>query len=257
MNLTRRRSLQLGFAYFSSMSVAGLTTQMALAQQAADTYKTDNGEIVVIPIEDASFVLKVPGMVIYNDPAGGRALFEGQPTPDLILMCHEHADHFDLSTLEEVAGPDTRLVANSATLEKLPATLRARATALKNGDTTTVGPVRIEAVPAYHLVPEYMRYHPKGRDNGYVLTVDGRRIYISGDTDATPEVRALTDIHIAFLAISPWTMTPEQGVSAVSSFNPDYAYPYHYRSVSQRDEFAERVRAAGGRTTVLVRNWHR
>lgn len=229
---------------------------MARAQETGDRYKTDNGEIVIVPIGDASFVLKVPGLVIYNDPAGGRALFEGQPTPGLVLMCHEHIDHFDPATLQEVIGPDTRLVANPATIQKLPANLKAQAIALANGDIATVGPVHIEAIPAYHLVPEYMHYHPRGRDNGYVLTVDGHRIYISGDTDATPEVRALKNIHIAFMSISPWTLTPERGVSAVASFNPDFAYPYHYQSVSDRDAFAEGVQDAGGRTTVVVRNWH-
>ncbi|MGJ7036852.1 L-ascorbate metabolism protein UlaG (beta-lactamase superfamily) [Shinella sp. BE166] len=256
MDLTRRRSLQIGLACLASLPVAGLSSSMVWAEEAGDRYRTDNGEIVVVPIGDASFVLTVPGLVIYNDPAGGRALFAGQPTPGLVLMCHEHIDHFDLATLQEVIGPETRLVANPATVEKLPAELKARATALANGGITTVGPVHIEAIPAYHLVPEYMRYHPQGRDNGYVLTVDGRRIYISGDTDATPEVRALKDIHIAFLSISPWTLTPEQGVSAVASFKPDFAYPYHYQSVRDRDAFAEGVRTRGGRTTVVVRNWH-
>lgn len=256
MDTTRRRSLQIGLAGLASLSFAGLTAPMARAQKTGDSYKTDNGDIVVIPIRDASFILQVPGLVIYNDPADGGALYEGQPAPGLVLMCHEHIDHFDPATLAEVIEADTRLVANPATIEKLPAGLRARATALANGDTTTVGPVHIEAVPAYHLLPEYMRYHPRGRDNGYVLTVDGRRIYISGDSDATPEVRALKDIHIAFMSISPWTFTPERGASAVASFNPEFVYPYHYQSVRDRDAFAELVQAAGGRTEVVMRNWH-
>jgi L-ascorbate metabolism protein UlaG (beta-lactamase superfamily) len=256
MNFTRRRSLQVGLAGLASLSVAGLATPMVRAQENGDRYNTDNGEIVVVPIRDASFTLQVPGMVIYNDPADGAALYESQPAPDLVLMCHEHIDHFDPATLVQVINTETRLVANPATIEKLPTELKTRAIALANGDITTVGTVHIEAIPAYHLVPEYMRYHPRGRDNGYVLTVDGRRIYISGDSDATPEVRALKDIHIAFMSISPWTFTPERGASAVASFNPDFVYPYHYQSVGDRDAFAKGVQAASGLTKVVVRNWH-
>lgn len=256
MDITQRRSLQIGIAGLTSLLVAGFAAPMARAQETGDRYKTDNGEIVVVPIKDASFILKVPGLVIYNDPTGGRALFEGQLAPGLALICHEHIDHFDPTTLEEIVDSNTRLVVNPATMQKLSAKLRANAIALANGDTAMVGPVQIEAIPAYHLEPEYMRYHPRGRDNGYVVTVDGRRIYISGDSDATPEVRALKNIHIAFMSISPWTFTPERGASAVASFNPDVAYPYHYQSVRDRDAFAEGVGAAGARTTVVIRDWH-
>lgn len=255
MKLTRRRSLQLGLACCVTTLVTGLGVSSAMAEQTSDRYQTDHGEIVVTPIKEASFILQVPGLVIYNDPAGGRHLFEGQPPPDLVLMCHEHIDHFDLTTLRDVVGEQTRLVANPATIAKLPADLKARATALANGERTTVGPVEIEAIPAYHLVPEHMHHHPKGRDNGYVLTVDGRRIYISGDSDATPEVRALKDIHLAFMSISYWTFTPQQGVSAVASFKPDFVYPYHYQSVGDRDAFARGVHESGGGTTVVLRPW--
>lgn len=253
MELTRRRSLQIGLACLSALSLTGLAS--ARAEEVGDRYGADGGEIVVVPIKEASFVLKVPGLVIYNDPAGGRALFEGQPAPGLVLICHEHIDHFDLDTLKEVVGDDTRLVVNPATMQKLPPDLRSKATALANGETIKVGPVQIEAIPAYHLVPAYTQYHPRGRDNGYLLTVAGRRIYISGDTDATPEVRGLKDIDIAFLAISRWTLTPERGVSAVSSFGPAVAYPYHYENVHERDAFAAGVQAAGDRTKVVVRDW--
>ncbi|MCJ8141731.1 MBL fold metallo-hydrolase [Ancylobacter sp. A5.8] len=253
MELTRRRSLQIGLACLSALSLAGLAS--AQAEEVGDRYGADGGEIVVVPIREASFALKVPGLVIYNDPAGGRELFEGQPEPGLILICHEHIDHFDLDTLKKVVGADTRLVVNPATMQMLPPDLRSKATALANGETIKVGPVQIEAIPAYHLVPAYTHYHPRGRDNGYLLTVAGRRIYISGDTDATPELRGLKDIDIAFLAISRWTLTPEQGASAVASFGPAFAYPYHYENVQERDAFAARVQAAGGRTKVVVRDW--
>lgn len=254
MTLTRRRSLQIGAGLFSAVAVPGLAP--ARAQPAGDRYPSANGEIVVMPIKEASLILQIPGLVIYSDPAGGGQLFENRPAPALILICHEHVDHMDVSTLRDIVTADTRIVANPASAQKLPEELRSRTIALANGGTTTIGPVHVEAIPAYHTVPGYTQYHPQGRDNGYVLTVDGRRIYISGDTDATPEVRALKDIDIAFLAISRWTLTPERGASAVASFQPDFAYPYHYEAVRDRDAFASAVRAAGGRTKVIVSDWH-
>lgn len=227
----------------------------ALAASGADRYPADGGEIVVTPIAQASFVLEAPGMVIYNDPVGGKAAYAGLAVPGLVLVCHEHEDHLDIDTLREVVGPGTTLVVNPASFEKLPAALKARAKILRNGETLQLGPVRIEALPAYHMVPAYTGYHPRGRDNGYLLSVAGQRIYISGDTDTTAEVRALKDIDIAFLAISRWTMSAPRGVEAVKAFKPRVAYPYHFESIRERDAFAEGVRAAGSPTRVMLRDW--
>ncbi|MDY0974658.1 MBL fold metallo-hydrolase [Massilia sp. CFBP9012] len=227
----------------------------ALAAAEADRYPANGGEIVVTPVTQASFVLQTPGMVVYNDPVGGKAAYAGLPAPGLVLVCHEHEDHLDVDTLREVVGPDTTLVVNPASFEKLPAALKARARTLRNGEAMQLGPMRIEALPAYHTVPAYTGYHPRGRDNGYLLSVAGRRIYISGDTDTTAEVRALKDIDIAFLAISRWTMSAPRGVEAVKAIGPRVAYPYHYESVRERDAFAEGVRAAGAPTRVMLRDW--
>jgi len=232
-----------------------LAAPAALAAERADRYPADGGEIVVTPVTQASFVLEVPGMVIYNDPVGGKAAYAGLAAPGLVLVCHEHQDHLDVETLRAVVGPGTTLVVNPASLERLPAALKARAKILRNGETLQVGTVRIEALPAYHTVPAYSVYHPRGRDNGYLLSTAGRRIYISGDTDTTAEVRALRDIDIAFLAISRWTMSAARGVEAVKAIAPRVAYPYHVESVRERDAFAEGVRAAGSPTRVVLRDW--
>lgn len=153
LHLTRRHALRFALASLAGPPLVGLTPFAGQAEEQGDSYPTDSGAITVVPIREASFVLKVPGMVIYNDPAGGAALFKGQPVPDLVLICHEHVDHFDLATLREVVGPATRLVVNPATMKMLPPEFRARTTALANGETVTVGAVRIEAIPAYHTVP--------------------------------------------------------------------------------------------------------
>ena len=81
--------------------------------------------------------MTLPGMVIYNDPVGGAAKYQGLPPPGLILVTHEHADHFDLPTLAGLVGEGTRLLTNPSVHDKLPADLKARATAIGNGESTT------------------------------------------------------------------------------------------------------------------------
>ena len=72
--------------------------------------------------------------------------------------------------------------------------------------------------------------HPKGRGNGYILTIDDAQIYISGDTEDIPEMRMLQNIDVAFICMNlPYTMTIEQAASAVLEFKPKIVYPYHYR----------------------------
>ena len=103
---------------------------------------------------------------------------------------------------------------------------------MKNGDTRTVQGLRIEAVPAYNI--KHMRspgvpFHPKGAGNGYVVTFGDKRVYIAGDTENTPEMKALKGIDIAFLPMSlPYTMTPEMVADAAKAFRPKVLYPYHY-----------------------------
>ena len=256
MDLTRRDTLQLGLAGFAGLGLTTVMPFVAHAQGKGDSYKTKSGEILVSPIQHASFVMTVPGLVIYNDPVGGKALFEGQPAPQLILITHEHADHFEPETLAALVGPETKLVVNPAVMEKLPAELKAKATAIGNGQSTTVGTVAIEAIPAYNTTEDRLKYHPKGRDNGYILTVDGSRVYIAGDTEDTPEMRAVTDIAIAFVPMNlPYTMDIDQASSAVAAFKPAVVYPYHYKG-SDPVAFAEKVAAAGGATKVVQGAWY-
>ncbi|UUP18967.1 MBL fold metallo-hydrolase [Nitratireductor thuwali] len=254
--MTRRDALKLGAA---GAAVLGATTVMpfvARAQEGGDTYETETGEITIHPIDHASFVMTVPGMVIYADPVGGAAAYEGHPEPDLILITHEHGDHYDAETLAALAGEDTRLITNPAVHDMLPEELKAKATAMANGETMTVGDIEIEAIPAYNTTEDRLQYHPQGRDNGYVLTIDGRRVYIAGDTEDIPEMRALEDIYIAFVPMNlPYTMDIEQAASAVAEFAPTYVYPYHYRG-QDPEAFAARVAEADVDTEVVQGPWY-
>lgn len=253
MRLTRRQSIVLGAAAFGSLAAGSGRAQDAMP---GDAYEIEGGEVVIHPVEHASFVMTLPGMVIYNDPVGGAEKYRGLPPPGLILVTHEHSDHFDVPTLEGLVGENTRLLTNPSVHEKLPEGLRARATAIANGETTTANAVAIDAIPAYNTTPHRLQYHPQGRDNGYVLTIGGKRIYIAGDTEGIPEMRALEAIDVAFVPMNlPYTMSVEEAAPAVAAFAPAVVYPYHYGE-SDVDVFTRLLAEAGAPTRVARADWY-
>ena len=253
MRASRRETLSLGAAF----GFASVMPFAARAQGAAgDTYATDSGEITIHPISHASFVMETPGLVIYNDPVGGAEAYAGLPAPQLILISHEHGDHYDPETLAALVGEQTQLLTNPAVYDMLPEELQGRATAIANGESTTVDDITIDAIPAYNTTEGRLQYHPEGRDNGYVLTIDGLRVYIAGDTEDIPEMRALENIDIAFVPMNlPYTMSPDQAADGVQAFAPGIVYPYHYRD-SDVDVFVETVSAADVETEVVTGPWY-
>ncbi|MCA0922287.1 MBL fold metallo-hydrolase [Pseudooceanicola nanhaiensis] len=247
---------------FLAVAAAGAATTVfrptALMAQAgaSDSYATDGGEVVIRPVSHASFVMETPSGVIYCDPVGEAAQYEDMPAPDLILITHEHGDHYNADTLAALVGASTQLVTNPAVYEKMPDGLKARATALANGEKAMVIGVDIDAVPAYNTTEERKQYHPEGRDNGYVLNIDGLTVYIAGDTEDTREMRALTDIDVAFVPMNlPYTMTEEQAASGVAAFAPKVVYPYHYRD-SDPEKFAQLLSDEGAETEVVIGPWY-
>jgi L-ascorbate metabolism protein UlaG (beta-lactamase superfamily) len=221
-----------------------------------DTIATSEGDLIIHPINHATFVLGWKGGTLYVDPVGGAKRFEGLPRPDLILVTDIHGDHLDGGTLEAVAGDKTALVVPSAVAEKLPEKLRKQATVLANGETKSVSGVSIEAVPMYNLTADRLKFHSKGRGNGYVFTIGGKRLYISGDTEDIAEMRALKNIDVAFVCMNlPYTMTVEQAASAVREFKPKIVYPYHYRG-SDTEKFKQLVGADSG-VEVRLRDWYK
>ena len=196
----------------------------------ADTFETGAGPITIHPITHASFVMETPTGVIFVDPVGGARLYNAFSRPDLIVITHEHGDHFDIDTLNGVVGEATQMFTNPAVDEKLPADLRPINRPLANGDFGLFDALSIEAIPAYNTTEGRTGYHPQGRDNGYILNFLNFRIYISGDTEDIPEMRALTDVDLAFVCMNlPFTMDAGAAADAVNAFAPTYVYPYHYR----------------------------
>jgi L-ascorbate metabolism protein UlaG (beta-lactamase superfamily) len=189
----------------------------------ADTIPLPGGSLKIHFLGHATLMLDYNGWIIHVDPVGAEADYADLPPADLILITHEHGDHLDPAAVARITRPGTAIVANPAAADKLRG-----AVALRNGESHTVGSVKIEALPAYNTSPGRNRFHPKGRDNGYLLTIAGKRIYIAGDTEDTPEMKALKNIDLAFLPMNqPYTMTPEQVARAVRAFKPRVLYPYH------------------------------
>lgn len=238
-----------------------LLVALPLAAHADDTLPTSKGDLVIHPYHHAALSLTWNGTTILVDPApapGGQAgdpvaEFTAGAKPDIVLVTHEHPDHFNADILKAVVREETTLIAPASTADKMPADLKAKTSVMKNGDSLTVKDIGIEAVPAYNTTADREKFHPKGRDNGYVLTFGETRIYIAGDTEDTPEMRALTDIEAAFLPMNlPYTMSIEQAADAVKAFRPKIVYPYHY---GQSDVAAFKA-AVGDAADVRLLQWY-
>ena len=256
MRITRRTTLQAGAIGFFGLQASTIMPFAARAAATGDAYPVEGGEIVIHPVSHASFVMTTPSMVIYNDPVGAVSLYQDYPAPDLILITHEHGDHYNAETLAALVGEKTKLVVNPAVFGMLPGDLKARATAIGNGESAEASDIGIEAIPAYNTTADRLKYHPKGRDNGYVLTIGGRRVYIAGDSEDIPEMRALKDIYVAFLPMNlPFTMDIEQAASALGEFVPEVVYPYHYKG-SDIDAFAELAVKSAPETKVVRGPWY-
>ena len=193
-------------------------------------------KINFIPIRHATFIIESPGAVIYVDPVGDVKAFDGLPSPDIILITDIHGDHLDTNIVKSLKKDKTKIVVPKAVFDIL-----GYGKVLSNEEDIDIGNINIESIPMYNTTKGRLNYHPKGRGNGYVITTDGKRTYISGDTEDIKEMRELKDIDYAFVCMNlPYTMSVEQAASAVLDFKPKVVYPYHYRG-SDIEKFKELV----------------
>ena len=163
------------------------------------------------------------------------------PRADIILVTHEHFDHYDTAALRLLASEKTQLVMNKRCVE-----MYGTGEVMANGDKKQIADdFKVEAVPAYNTTEGRTMFHPQGRDNGYILTIDGLRIYIAGDTEDIPEMADIKDIDIAFLPCNqPYTMTTEQLVKAAKVIKPKVLFPYHYGQTDVKN-LPEQLKAEG------------
>ena len=192
-----------------------------------DKIQTSIGNVEMHFIGHGSLMFKVNGTIIYVDPVRSSGNYDFSPKADIILVTHEHGDHLDVKLINDLKKDGTLVFCNKNSLAKIP-----WAMAMKANDRQEISNIIIEAVPAYNIVHERapgQPFHPKGAGIGFILTIGGKRIYIAGDTENTPEMKALKNIDVAFLPMNlPYTMTPEMVADAAKSFKPKILYPYHY-----------------------------
>jgi len=231
------------------------------AQRAApDKIETSSGPLMIQPINHGSLVLTWNNKTIYIDPYPNAKAFDGIAPADLILITDIHGDHLNAETLNAIETSKAKLVVPQAVADQLPEKLKGKETVLANGKKITEAGITISAIPMYNLPEAPDSRHTKGRGNGYVLNLGGKTVYISGDTEDIPEMRALKNIDVAFVCMNlPYTMDIEQASSAVLEFKPKVVYPYHYRGqggLNDVEGFKKLVNAVNPSIDVRLRNWY-
>jgi len=237
------------------LSIIGLVISLTANAQGnqTDTFLTKNGKKVVItPIKHGSMRITFNNLEIQVDPVIAlppTTNYNTFPKADIILVTHEHSDHCDKKAIEQLSKNTTLLITNENSAKIL-----GKGTIMKNGDKKKLNQdILIEAVAAYNYSDGKTHFHPKGRDNGFVLNIDGLRIYIAGDTEDIPEMKKLKKIDVAFLPTNqPYTMTPEQTANAAKMFMPKVLFPYHY-SNTPIERVTELLKTSG--IDVRIRNY--
>lgn len=203
-----------------------LTHLLMAGDHERDIFHTKSGkEVILTFIKHGSLMFTYEGRHIQVDPVTLFADYNTFPKADFILVTHEHADHLDAKAIDVLTKENTRLILNPSSREIL-----GKGEEIRNGERLKLtDAITLDAVPAYNTTPGREQYHPRRRDNGYILTIDGLRIYIAGDTEEIPEMSELKKIDIAFLPVNqPYTMTVAQAVRAAKMFSPKVLYPYHF-----------------------------
>lgn len=204
---------------------------------AFDVIKTSDGDVVMHFIGHGSLMFKLNDFCIHIDPVSSEGNYDVLPKADLILVTHEHYDHLDTKLIEKLRKEQTIMLCNENSAPEVK-----WAAPMHPGDKQKVENIFVEAVPAYNIVN--MRapgqpFHPKGVGLGFILTIGDKRFYIAGDTENTPEMKALKNIDVAFLPMNlPFTMTPEMVADAAKAFKPAILYPYHFGETNT-DELIE------------------
>ena len=195
-----------------------------------DVFKTKSGKNVKFhALVHASIRIEYDGREIEIDPVlklGSKVIdYAAMPKADYLFVTHEHGDHFDKEAIKVLTGEKTLFITNKRCAEMFGS-----GRVMANGDKMQIAEgFAVEAVPAYNTTEGHRQFHPQGRDNGYILTLDGLRIYIAGDTEDIPEMASVKDIDIAFLPCNqPYTMTTDQLVKAARTVKPKVLFPYHY-----------------------------
>jgi L-ascorbate metabolism protein UlaG (beta-lactamase superfamily) len=218
----------------------------AAPNRQTDLVETTQGALKITPLYHGSVMLDFGGKIIHVDP-WSQADYAGVPQADMILITHTHADHMDPAIIKTLRKASTVIVTSAAVADTLNG-VAGEVETIGNGEKKTFSGIEIDAVPMYNLVfgPSPGKpFHHKGIGNGYILRFGATRVYFSGDTECVPEMKALRDIAVAFVAMNPpRTMPPAEAAACVKEFRPKIVYPYHYRGQNTQ-EFADGLKDTG------------
>jgi L-ascorbate metabolism protein UlaG (beta-lactamase superfamily) len=250
-----------GYAAFACLlGVSHLLLPVLLRADAsnrqADVVKTSKGDLRITPLYHGSVMLEFGGKVIHVDP-WSQGDYTGLPPADLIVITHTHADHLDRTMVDKLHKPETIIVGPPAVIDTLNcAPACGIVEAVSDSERKTVMGIDFDGVPMYNLVQGSAPgkpYHHKGIGSGYILNFGDTRIYFSGDTECTPEMKALKNITVAFIAMNPpRTSSTTEAAACAAAFKPKIVYPYHYRG-SKTQEFADALKSSPG-IEVRLRN---
>ena len=249
--------LMLSFTIFSCKKT-GIKTDAIIASEV--TKKTNTSVLKITPISHATTVLNFNNEIVYLDPTGGAGAFINFEKPTFVIITDVHGDHLDLKTLEALDLKETKIIAPKAVADKITEIKALEVIVINNDEEKSFSSFDLKAIPMYNLRKEALKFHSKGRGNGYVFTINEERIYFSGDTEDIPEMRALKNIDKAFVCMNlPYTMVVESAADAVLAFKPKQVFPYHYRGtngLSDVAKFKEIINKKNPSIEVVQWNWY-
>lgn len=235
------------------LHLALTTVLLPAAATAQSTVAATGGNITITPIQHASVQVEHAGKVIQVDPAQGD--LTKAKAADLILVTDIHGDHLNPDGIAKVRKSGAPVVMPEAVQTQAGAKIPAPIVVMANGETNTVAGIAIEATPMYNLQrgpAAGQFFHTKGRGNGYIVTLGGKRIYFAGDTECVPEIKALKNIDVAFMPMNlPYTMTPAEAADCVKAFKPKIVYPYHFMG-QKPEEFEAALKGSGIEVRILA-----
>ena len=239
---------------------AEVIENMETITQEVSKKKSAETDYKITPVSHATAIVEYNGKTIYIDPVGGIATFSNYKTADVVFITHGHGDHLDVATLTAIDNSNCIFVVPAKVAESLPESLKKNIVIMKNGEKATILDIPVEAIAMYNLREEALKFHPKGNGKGYVLNLGNERVYFSGDTEDTPEIRNLKNIDKAFVCMNlPYTMSIENAASAVLDFKPKEVYPYHYRGkdgLSDVVKFKKLVNETNPDINVIQWDWY-